>query len=193
MNKDGKKILEAVRQMKKIFGDISLLLREVDSIMEREEWLSKTGSTIWSYGSQSIYNPDRWMPNELFRFYWNKEYPYYLVFVSILLDNDIEEDYYTIEEPLITAGFFDYGGKKIDKNEWKKYWYARWYGYIDKEKRKNDGKPILVNPKKDWGEDWHPFKSSYCFGLPLTSIKNYSDVENKIVKPLIELLKGKRK
>jgi len=103
--------------------------------------------------------------------------------------NDIDEEYEEeLTEPLITAGCFDYGKGKHVSNNWKNwYWHARWYGYM--ENRIDDGR--IYAPKENWQEDWgaeYPFQSYKCFGIPLISITNASDIESKIIKPLIELI-----
>lgn len=79
--------------------------------------------------SKDLLEPKKWIPNYIFRFYTNNDHKNILAYVSILLDDDIYGDYrYKIMEPLITAGFFDYGvGNNVD-DDWE-YWYAKWYGY----------------------------------------------------------------
>lgn len=188
MSEDGKNILEMVQQIRKLCEQISLLLRTVDEQMSNEGW-EAWNNVVLSESSASLLASEKWFPHELFRFYIREEHPEILVFVSILLDSysysglDKYEDELT--EPLVTAGYFDYGqGKKV--GDWE-YWYARWFGYM--EDRKDDG--TIHESKMDWQKGWdetYPFQSYKCFGRPLTSITNAQDVESKIVNPLLGIL-----
>lgn len=186
MSEDGEKILKFVKEIRKLCHNMSLLLMTVDEQMGSKDW-EKAGNTAIADSSASVDIPERWFPETIFRFYKNTKYPNILVFVSILLD-DIE--YYAkypeeIKEPLITAGYFDCGeGEKVE--HWE-YYYAKCYG--DTENRIDDGR--IYQSKENWKEEWgetYNFQSYKCFGIPLISITNASDIESKIIKPLVELI-----
>ena len=190
MTNDGKNILNNVKQMKIIFKDISRLLETVDDLMEKNGWNPawKTQKNLCLLQtSTSLKKPHQWMPSEIFRFY-KKNDGYKLSFVSILLDDDIDE-WYTILEPLITAGYIK--GKE-DLTERLDYGWPRIYGYMGKEE--HDGKSVSFKEEiEDAKEKDNPyaFESGEGFGWPLTSIKNTEDIQNKIIIPLIKLLKEK--
>ena len=193
MVEDAQNILKNIRQTKEIFRAISRLIQDIDEKMCKKGWtaaLKKRGKTCISEVSKSIESPDNWLPTEIFRFYKNNSYKNLLVYVSVLIDND-KDGWYTIEQPLITAGFFDYGKNKRVNDNWY-YYYACIYGYIMNEKT-ND-KPISMHEEIECEKDGklpYLFRSGKCFGLPLVSIKDESDIEKKIVKPLLQLTQGK--
>ncbi len=170
MSEDGEQILKFVKEIRKLCHQMSLLLMTVDEQMGSKGWEKagvKNKNTAIADSSASVETPERWFPETIFRFYINTKYP-------------VE-----IKEPLITAGYFDNGtNNKVDKWE---YYYARLYG--DMENRIDDGR--IYASKENWQEDWDPechFQSYKCFGLPLILITNASDIESKIIKPLVELI-----
>jgi hypothetical protein len=190
MSEDGENILKFVKEIRKLCNKISLLLVTIDEQMGSKGWEKagvKNKNTAIADSSASVETPERWFPETIFRFYINTKYPNILVFVSILLD-DIE--YWAkypveIKEPLITAGYFDNGiNNKVDTWE---YNYAKLYGYM--ENRIDDGR--VYESKENWQEDWDDectFQSYKCFGIPLISMTNASEIEFKIIKPLVELI-----
>jgi len=151
MSEDGKNILKMVEQIRKLCEQISLLLRTADEQMGKEGW-EAYNNVVLSESSASLLAPEKWFPHELFRFYKNGDYPHLLAYVSVLLDSysysGLDKYEEELTEPLVTAGFFDYGqGKQVGDN-WE-YWYSRWYGYM--EKRKDDG--TIHASEKNWHED----------------------------------------
>jgi hypothetical protein len=191
MSEDGKNILKLVKQIKNLCEQTSLLLRTADERMEKEGWESYKNTAIaWSSGS--VQNPKQWFPDTLFRFYTNNSYENILLVVSIFLDDDFFGEYKEeITEPLITAGCFDFGrdNKVSDAGDYWIYHYAKLYGYL--KNRKDQGEIHESPPgwKEEWGKGWRS-ESYKCFGLPLTSITNAQDINDKIVEPLLKLFSG---
>jgi len=186
MSEEGKNILNLFKQVRAFCVQVSNLLLTVDEQMGAEG-LESYNNTAIAYSSASIMNPKQWVPDSFFRFYNLKEHKNVLVFVSILADDDVSQQYkLKLNEPLITAGFFDYGkGKEVGDNF--DYWYSSWLGYI--ANYIEDGK--IYESKSSWKEDEkedYPFESWKCFGLPLISINKAQDVSSKITKPLVNLL-----
>jgi hypothetical protein len=183
MTEDGKKILEFVKEIRRFSEEIALLLKTADDLMKRSGWVTIKGNTAYASSSQSLDIPKRWYPYDLFRFYKNQHYTEILICISIILDEDLEEPPATpINEPLITANYFQYKkGEKIEVNSTKSnFYWAR--VYEQKKDRKDDGTPFIPD---DW-EDDSPIQSSKHFGYSLTSVKNAADVETKIVIPLLD-------
>jgi hypothetical protein len=190
MNNDGKNIFDMFKQIRNFCVQIANLLLTIDEQIGREG-LESVNNTAVAYSSSSLANPKQWIPASFFRYFINKEHKNLLIFVSILVDDDIGHDY-KLSEPLITAGYFDYGKDKEVKDNWQ-YWYSNWLGYIGRNIK--FGKTYESTPnwkeEKPWNEDKpevYPFEAWKCFGLPLVSISNAQDVNSKIVTPLIEML-----
>lgn len=190
MSEDGQNILKMIKQNNKLYGQVSLLLQTADEQMEMKGWEAYNSTAMYGM-SKILSDPKRWFPNYLFRFYEHDDCENIVVYISILLDDDIYGRYETkLSEPLITAGFFDYGkGKEAD--EWE-YWYAKWYGF-HREIDKDDG--TIYEAEKNWKTKWEEklndkfdFESYKCFGYPLISITSAVEIESKIINKLLELI-----
>ena len=129
MNNDGENILKLFRQARQVCEQVSLLLRTADEQMLKADWKSEGNNSI-SDISYSLLNPSQWIPIVAFRFYKHKHYPNLLSYVSALLCDHFYGEY-TLKEPYVTAGFFNYGKTEV-KDNWE-YWYARFYGILSKD------------------------------------------------------------
>lgn len=197
MSNDGENILKHIKQTRQLCEQISLLLRTADELMTKANWNSE-GNTAISASSASILSPEQWIPIAVFRFYKRKEYRGLLAFISVLLDDHWERKY-TIKEPLLTAGFFDYGKAEVKDNDWD-YPFARCYGYLSKEHSlKADGEPFPFEKKMlpldrqgKFSGIVPIFDGGEVFAVPLVSVKNASDVESQITHKLLGRLEKQR-
>lgn len=176
MSENGKNAMKLINQIKNLYKEISLVLQTADKLMEDHKWKPKAGNTAvtWSY---HLAYPDWWIPQDIFRFYFKEGYEHILPFISVILfDRDNETK---LSEPLISAGYFDYGiGNTI--TTWE-YWYSHFH--IKQDNFKDDGElaPILLNdPEK------YTFKNAYSLAKPLMQIYNSQSLLDEIVKPLLD-------
>ena len=75
----------------------------------------------------TLAEPKRWIQQDVFRLYRNPELKHLACFISVILDDTEKPE--NITQPLLTAGFFDYGiGNEIGISE-KHYDYSlgRWH------------------------------------------------------------------
>jgi len=185
MSEDGKNIMAMIKQMGTLFDNVQKLLMTIDDKMNEKNW-EALNNTVMSERSGSIQNPQKWLPDVLFRHYKNNDYKNLLVFISILL-NDDQFGEYTISEPYLSIGFFDY----VNEVDVPEYWHARWFGYFIKKVEDNK----IIDSYPGWEKDRkakYPFKHWKCFGLPLTDITNDKDIEQKIINPLLSILPTKK-
>lgn len=156
--------------------------------MAKADWKSEGNNSI-SDISYSLLNPSQWIPIIAFRFYKHKNYPGILSYVSVLLCDHLDRKY-TIKEPLVTAGFFDYGTAEV-KDNWE-YWYARYFGYLSKDHNLNaDGQSFRFDKGMLSVDIQGKFENGMLFALPLVSIVNAKDIETQVVDRLLNLLKDK--
>jgi len=189
MNSDGPNILELFKQTRKICEQVALLLSSQEAQMEIKDWKIDRRNTAISDMSWSIKYPSWWIPFVVFRFYQNENYPTKLVFVSVLLD-DHAYDEYSLEEPLVTTGFFDYGEEKVD-GSWE-YSYARIFGYLSKKHNlEHNGEPFSFDRSMLSSSHKGNYKSGKVFALPLVSIKNDKEIKSKITNKLLTLVEKK--
>mgnify|MGYP001568595060 CR=1 FL=1 len=195
MTDSGKELSGSIRQFRKMFIDLSKLLQTVDELMRNEGWVyppSDRGSqnNVVLAASATINYPERWMPYVLFRFYTKPNRPSILSYVSVLLDDDVDGEY-RLEEPLVTAGFFDYGNKEAD--QWEAWW-CKWHMYSDEADRKDDGS--VISSYGGWKEEWkkeeqgitYPFEEFKVFARPLVELTTPEIVKAKITDELLKLL-----
>ncbi|MHB1909356.1 MAG: hypothetical protein ACYCQJ_10880 [Nitrososphaerales archaeon] len=189
-------ISQAVKQVRSVFSNVSLLLRTCDELMEKKSWHVKD-QFVWRDSSTNITRPERWLPSELHRFYLSKAKPNILAYVAILLDDD-KEGYYTIDRAVVTAGMFDYGSIKVDDDNWD-HSYCQFYAYdwrnTDSQLRRPGdyqwGSIIDSGPRSEWERDWvdeedkYDFESFRYVAIPLSSVNNPAEVESKIILPLL--------
>jgi len=188
LSNDGQNILELFQQTRKICEQVALLLSSQEAQMEKKDWKTDR-STAVSDMSYSIKYPAWWIPIVAFRFYQNENYPNKLAFVSVLLDNHWDDEY-SITEPLITAGFFDYGEDKVDGD--LQYSFARIYGYLSKKHNlEHNGEPFSFDRTMLSSGHKGNFKSGKVFALPLVSIENDKDIKSKITNKLLKLVEEK--
>lgn len=184
MSEMSKEILKLMKQTRKVFEQVGALLSTVDGLMGEAAW--DTANTCLSGSSASINLPKQWMPYETFRFYKKEDSPNLLLFVCVLLDE--RDDYESeIGQSLITAGSFHFG--EGDKWEYLEYWWSRFHGYMPE--RTDDGVVHHADPKIEWPNESYLFDSVSTFAWPLASIANTSDLKEKIIEPLLQLIQGK--
>ena len=194
MTEDGEKMIAMMRRLRELSGQCSLLLKEVDKQMDAHERgpKKKVPSEPWE-PTPTIAPPAKWFPETLARFYTHgnpdgvqDRQGSVLAYVSILL-NDERHGHYKLTEPLLTAGYFDYGPKEID-DEWEYNDYAEWYGHY--HGRERDGS--VVESSEGWkakGDREYTCESWKCLGLPLVTVTNSKDVEefvNRLVRMLTD-------
>ncbi len=187
MTNDGQNILECFQKTRKICREVGLLLQSQEAQMKEKEWNARSNTSV-AEGSNHINYPGYWIPIAVFRLYKNKQKPSKLVFSSVLFDNHWEKEY-LIEEPLITAGFFDYGNKSVDEDF--EYSFTRIYGCLHKKYNwKHNGETFSFDRTMLPSNHKGNFVSGKVFALPLVSIKNDNDVKDTITNKLLQLLEN---
>ncbi|MDE2321550.1 MAG: hypothetical protein KGL31_06480 [candidate division NC10 bacterium] len=183
MSGDGKNIVSLMQQLRKLCEQISLLLMTADSLMIDRGWRAETAQPFAGL-SYTLSSPRFWIPQDFSRFYKNNNVQHILGFVSVVLDD--AEGSTSLDEPLLTAGWFDYGpGVEVGKR-WQ-YSYARWH--LKMPQRSDDGR-LLPASSTIWPKEPLPFLQVSTLGVPLTSILDAEALKSKIVEPLIQGIKG---
>jgi hypothetical protein len=190
LSTDGENILHLVKQMRRLCEEMSLLLRAADENMLAEGWGTETKYAL-SQISYSIEKPNYWVPIMLYRYYKNENCPNRLAYICILLDDHWDRKY-TLKEPLLTAGFFDYGSSQVGNN-WD-FWYFRYFGYLSKDHNlRPDGQVFQFErgtvPASIQGRFEELFENGEVFAVPLTSIKNSEQIKTEVTDKLLNRLK----
>ena len=185
MNNDGKNISTMVAQMRRLCEQIAKLLGTASEMMREKGWECVSNAT--ADNSVSLSKPRLWIPEYFCQFWMSENNSGKLSFISVILDNRENDSSFQIKEPLLTAGWLDYGPrKKVD--DWKNA-SCTWHVFMPG--RKDDGSLLVANPKKAWPDEEHPFIRISTFGVPLTSVTDAESLKSKIIDPLLKGLEKK--
>lgn len=202
MSEDGKNIVKLMTEIRTLCKEISALLETADRIVERDNWssINNRSSTVTEAVSKDLGKPFEWVPEFLFRFYTNKQScPHILLYVAVILDNRKNDPAYTpkgkerFEEPILTAGYFDYGNEEVvEENVWKE---AYCKGHFFSNDLCYDGKIWPVEPKemkcfakqekdKNLVKFTLPLKLK-SLALPLIDISDPNNLKERVIDPLL--------
>jgi hypothetical protein len=137
-------------------------------------------------GSNALKNPTEWLPTLIFRMYNGKHDRKSLVsFVSVFLsDPSCTEAEGHVDEPLVSAGWYDYGvGRRAPKGL-DGWWWTSYH--LDHVNRKDNGEIITTDDKK-WlePEKWDVVRFS-SLAVPLVKIQNSDDLLQQVIKPVLD-------
>ena len=180
MSEDGKNIIAMIQQLRTFFEQVSLLLATADTLMAKDSWKPAAGSACCAGISYALHLPRYWLPQDLFRFYKRDDRKHILTFVSVLLPG--VDDATNVEEPLLTAGWFDYGAGQEVGDNWE-YSYARWH--LRMPEGTADGK-LRSAGSEMWQKENPIFRRVSTLGRPLTDITNAGELGNAIIDPLLQ-------
>jgi len=159
---NGNEILTSLRQSTRFYGDSSLLLRTGEACLAKEGWTSVTGNLAIANLSKSIQYPECWPPYYAFRFFQNDRYKSLLAFLSVVFD--LPEDPKLIREPLVIAGWCDFGKGHTPGDKWE-YHYATLHLWMPN--RRDDGQLSRLDPRKEWPEDGYKMSQLATLAIPL--------------------------
>ena len=179
MSSPGKDMLSAIRQVRKLHGQVALLLRAADTMMDKAGWERAGGNMAVTGCSTMIYDSKHWAPEGAFSFYRRPACPHVLALVCVLFD-DVEKD--RIDEPLACAAWFDYGPDGEVDNHWD-YWYYR--HHLTVGKRESPGQWVEAETDPRWTMAEHGVKKTHTMALPLVAIKDSDELAEHVVKPLL--------
>jgi len=164
---------------------LALLLRTADTLMLKHGYEPAAGNLAITETSGNLGLPNRWFPNEVFRFYTSEAEPRILAFVAALLD-DRNREYEGFTEPLLTAGGFLYA-EPVGSLDNSKFWWARWHGFMPD--RRDDGTVLRATTASAWPGEKYPFGDVLTFGVPLVHVQSSAVLGSKVIDPLVGALR----
>jgi len=184
MSDHGEDLLAAIRQTRKLYNEIALLLATADTLMEEAGW-DTYGNTAVRWGSTRLQASDSWLPQDAFRFYKHSTQTHLLAFVSVILDDIDQLD--LVQEPLVCAGWYDCGHGEEIGDQWE-YFYCRQHLCVPG--RRDDGSLISIDPRQAYPDQKHRAQKVTTFALPLVGIASAEDLHTQIIEPLVTAAKG---
>jgi len=178
MNDTGKNVVAAVAQFRKLYREIGRLLEHADEQMAAQGWEARGNQCV--SGSRSLEVPQEWLPVSIFRLYYAEKQKNLLGFISVIIDDPEAKG--RISEPLISAGWCDYGTGK-QANQALLWGWA--HCHVEQPHRVDDG-TVVIEESKEWlePERWDVVRYG-SLALPLVSVTTAEDLRNRIVKPLL--------
>lgn len=186
MSKQGQELLAFVQEIRTLSTQLADLLGAADKLMADDSWERATAQNVaYDSSSQSLDQPKKWFPYQVFRFYRQTD-GFVIAFVSLLLDHDRKAEH-KINEPLVTAGWFEFTSEAPISVANDKLWWARFHGYM--KDRRDDGSIMRVCPRLEWSGDyrldWYPFERACSLGVPLAEISSAAQLQERVVNPLL--------
>lgn len=183
----GKDVLQLAQDMRLLHTQIADLLGTADDLVSREGWKwAQSGVPVHAFLSGSIDVPKQWMPSEFFRFYKHDAKSSMLAFVAVVLLPHANEEF-TLEEPVVTAGWFSFVGKSVPTLSVQNLWYCRWHLYS--KERKLDGlikeARVADYPRAEVEKYGYSFDRARTLAVPLAGITAAAELESRVIKPLL--------
>ena len=184
ISNDGENVITTLQQTRRFLGEVAKLLQTADAAMEDRSWSTLGSQAVTT--SSTVNNADEWLPQFAFRYYENEEQRHLLPFIGVLFDYyDEEIKLKRLQEPLLTAGWYDYGpgGEREDYILWNAVIHVYVAGW------KADGKWHQSDPRKIFPKSWSPTRTAVrcqSLALPLMSFASAEDLTQRVVEPLLE-------
>lgn len=183
----GKKITDAINDIRFFYSDIALLLKTSDSyLIEKKGFVPFSGSDAISGGSYSINLPDQWIPSTIYRCYKHSDYDQVVAFISIILFNRDFEEWSTqsnhLREPVISAGWAKF---KDEINPSCRAWLPKMFlwSLINPDGKTEHTRTDFTNAPKTTDRI-----IERCMALPLVEVQNTEHLLTKILNPFCDEL-----
>lgn len=177
MSNEGKKIFDAVKQIRTFFSEIARMLKDCDRLMSECGW-DAVGTASISGSSTSINIPKKWIPYAVNRIYLNKDVKHTTKAISIIFDDEWKA---RLEEPVIVGSMYETVDEKLDTlNGWDHTWW--WLEFTESNA---DGQVARINDKARQLKEFARFNDIRLFGLPMVAVSDTDSIKKRIVDVLV--------
>ncbi len=182
MSTDGHGIYEALVGVRELHRQVSRLLGSADAYLTEEpRSLHKyVGSTALAYGTASLKQPHKWMPDIAFRYYTTPKADDIVIFVAVLMcPRSANNAPWKFTEPLVTSGWV-----RLNSPAPRKFSSYGWCKMITWTDWPRTGAPLShwVLPP---GEE-STSKEQRCLAVPLIEVTDTDVLVERVLDPLIE-------
>jgi hypothetical protein len=175
-------IRDSLRQVQKIYEQISTLIKTADGLMGEHGWETERSAVI-AYSSAAVYAPKQWLPLVLTRKYLNKDFRNTMLAMGVLLDDE------GVDEPIIigtqmslrdTSEEFPYTTDYDDPY----FWYLKSVNFD------TFGDVVVIeDPQELHEKETRNLGRILTFATPLLEIESSDQLRNKFVSKLLALQK----
>jgi len=177
-------IQDSIRQVKKIYEQVSVLIKTADDLMGEHGWEPEKPAVIFG-SSAAVYAPRQWLPSVLTRKYRHKESINTVLSMGVLLDDVLDD--MRIEEPLIiatrlsvkdTSEDFPYTNDNDDP-----YWW-----FMKSANLEAVGEVVEIDKPQDvYEKETRSLGRVLTFAVPLLEIESSDELRDKFVVKLLAL------
>lgn len=184
---NGKQILEGLAQTRNFFRQLSLLLRAVDGLLYEAGW-ENIGGNKTSDMTSHVHKPERWMPQDIYRFYVESEEEGegnrgLVAFFGVLLDRD--GAWAGFKEPWMTTGVYQFHKDKDPRQFRFWHWVA---GALDHQYEPDGSFHEWECPQEEILE-YEDLVYYALMALPLVEITDEESVKRRVIDPLLEKIR----
>jgi hypothetical protein len=172
-------IRDSIRQVKKIYQEVSNLIKTADDLMGKNKW-NPSGNAVVYESSATYYLPNQWLPSVLTREYRNEKNINTVLLMAIMLDHE------DIEEPLIIGTQMSVGDPSDEfpptSNDDRYFWFLK--------KANLDAVEEVVeidNPQGVYEKETRELGPILTFATPLLEMTNSDQLQAKFVSRLLSL------
>jgi len=170
---NGSTITDACKYLQQVYKECQEIFFKIDNLM-KPEWKNVYGNRITKEVTSSLQEPKNWLVEAIFRFYENSDKKTNKALTISFWNHDG-----AIEEPIITAGKIIYSD--ISKRDHWDLWNL-WFNRDEDEEWEPTGKVYTAKQKK-----YEYIQKAQLFSYPLIALRDDTELENKIFKPLKKL------
>lgn len=178
----GQQILQGLADAAKFYEQVSLLVRTAEEQLVEAGWTSYTNSMKAADISSHLYQPHKWMPRDIARFYLNEDMKGILVYIGVLLNP--EHSWQGFTEPWLTCGLLQFA-PDIDPTENLRLSLVE--AHLEDEYEANGEFQRYQWAAEDIGSpdsEGETYRSTMA--LPLVELASADDLKNRVITPLLE-------
>jgi hypothetical protein len=180
-------VVVGFRELRTFCENVGELLTMTNELMTKGGWERISKWVAATEISTNLDSPEYWLPHAFFCFYSDPTSEHLLAFVAVHVDDLWNERPSVLEEPLICAGYCDYGVGQKAIDEWKKD-YAVCGSHLWITNRQDDGTVHVTDASEIWDETPKGSVRVSTFAYPIAVVTDGEALKQKIVQPLLSLL-----
>ena len=177
MTDDGKRLYDAVKQVRTFFVEIARMLNDCDRLMSEQDWKS-AGTASVSRSSASINYAGKWLPHAINRIYTKEGSPHVTKVIAIILDDEWQN---RVGQPVIVGStYFTVDEKFIGFQGWEYTWW-----WLEDTDVVPDGQIKTITAQGRETKGFERFTDLKFFGWPIAEITNTDLIKDRVVDILV--------
>ncbi len=173
----GTRVTLAMRELKKLFGEVSRVFTAGDAELDQAGgWYSPFGKKSWS-ATSDVSKPARWMPGTVYRYY-KKDKSQCLVLLAVHL---FEEDTPQLTEPWVAFGYFRYRASADLPDTVPDDWQ-----WLHTESEHPADGTIQSYEYREDEDDGDELESQHSLAFPLLHLASVEDLRTLVFQPILE-------